>query len=304
MQINSLSTSFILTADVGGSHITAGICHLESYSILSQSITRIEVDSKGPAESILARWESAFEQVLQKNITASVSGLSIAMPGPFDYEKGISYIKGLDKYEALYGMDIKQHLADLLNIDPAVILFKNDAESTIAGEVLNGAGRNYGRVMGITLGTGFGSAFTENAVTKDLNLGSDPYMDTIADDYLSTRWFLKRHLALTGVPLIGGVKELAALAHGSEVARDIFIEFANNLADFLSGPIAQYSPEVLVVCGNIAKAAEFFLPHLTKKLNSIPIKLAQLGENAPLIGAAAMFDNQNDTASSNSVTKL
>ncbi|WP_295671937.1 ROK family protein [uncultured Mucilaginibacter sp.] len=304
MQINSLSTSFVLTADIGGSHITAGICHLESYSILSQSITRVEVNSKGPAESILARWESAFEQVLQKNITASVSGLSIAMPGPFDYEKGISYIKRLDKYEALFGMDIKQHLADLLNIDPGVILFKNDAESTIAGEVLNGAGRNHGRVMGITLGTGFGSAFTKNAVTKDLNLGSDPYRDTIADDYLSTRWFLKRHLELTGVPLIGGVKELAALARGSEIARGIFSEFANNMSEFLSGPIARYHPEVLVICGNIAKAAEFFLPQLTKKLNATPIKLAQLGENAPLIGAAAMFNSRNTAGSSDSVTKL
>jgi glucokinase len=304
MQINSLSTSFILTADIGGSHITAAICHLESFSILTQSITRIEVNSKGPAESILARWESAFEQVLQKNITASVSGLSIAMPGPFDYGKGISYIKGLDKYEALYGMDIKQYLADRLNIDPAVIRFRNDAESTIAGEVLSGAGRNYQRVMGITLGTGFGSAFTENAVTKDLNLGSNPYMDTIADDYLSTRWFLKRHLALTGVPLIGGVKELAALAHDSAIARDIFIEFANNMSEFLSGPVARYNPEVLIICGNIAGAAEFFMPYLTKKLNSVPIKLAKLGENAPLVGAAAMFDNLNHTEPSSSVTKL
>ncbi|BAU55710.1 ROK family protein [Mucilaginibacter gotjawali] len=304
MQINSLSTSFILTADIGGSHITAGICHLESYSILSQSITRVEVNSKGPAESILARWESAFEQVLQKNITATVSGLSIAMPGPFDYEKGISYIKGLDKYETLYGMDIKQHLADLLTIDPAVILFKNDAESTVAGEVLSGAGRNYQRVMGITLGTGFGSAFTENAITKDLNLGSDAYRDTIADDYLSTRWFLRRYLELTGTNLTGGVRALAAMAPDSAVARDIFAEFANNMSEFLSGPFARYSPEVLVVCGNIAKAAEFFLPQLSKKLNAIPVKLAQLGENAPLIGAAAMFNSLNTAGSSDSVTKL
>jgi len=303
MQINSLSTSFILTADIGGSHITAGICHLDSYSILTQSIIRVEVDSKGSAESILARWESAFEQVLQKNITASVSGLSIAMPGPFDYEKGISYIKGLDKYEALYGLDVKRHLADLLNIDPRVILFRNDAESTIAGEVLSGAGKNYRRVIGVTLGTGFGSAYNENGITRDLNLGSDPYKGSIADDYLSTRWFLKRYFELAGVHLTG-VKELAALAPGSVIARDIFIEFANNMSEFLSGPIAQYDPDVLVICGNIAKAAGFFIPQLTKNIASIPIKLAQLGENAPLIGAAAMFDNPDNQPSINSVTKL
>jgi len=304
MQINSLSTSFILTADIGGSHITAAICHLESHSILTQSITRVAVDSKGPAESILERWAGAFNQVLQKHVTASVTGLSIAMPGPFDYENGISYIKGLDKYESLYGMDIKRYLADTLGIDHRIIRFRNDAESTIAGEVLSGAGKDHQRVMGITLGTGLGSAYSENGITQDLNLGSNPYRETIADDYLSTRWFLKRHLELTGVTLIGGVKELASLAYASEIARDIFIEFADNMGDFLSGPVAKYNPEVLILCGNIAKASEFFLPYLNEKLNSINIKVAQLGENAPLIGAAALFDHLDLPASFNSVTKL
>ncbi len=304
IQINTLSTPFILTADIGGSHITSAICPLQSHTILTQSITRLEVDSKNSAKSILSSWKSAFEQVLQKNPTVSISGLSLAMPGPFDYKNGISYIRGLDKYEALYGMDIKQHLADMLNIDGQTIRFRNDAESTIAGEVLSGAGKNYQRVMGVTLGTGFGSAYNENGVTKDLNLGSNPYKESIADDYLSTRWFLRRYVEITRLPLTGGVKELAAMAPDSSIARDIFSEFANNMSEFLSGPVAQLNPQALVICGNIAKASEFFLPHLTKKLNSIPVKLAQLGESAPLIGAAAMFDEPNVPVSLNSATKL
>jgi glucokinase len=304
MHINSVSSPVILTADIGGSHITAAACQLESHSILTKTITRVEVDSKGPAQRILGCWESAFTLVLQKNNAVPVSGLSIAMPGPFDYENGISYIKGLDKYEALYGMDIKRHLSAALQIDPLLIRFRNDAESTIAGEVLSGAGKDHQRVMGITLGTGFGSAYSKNGTTIDLNLGSNPYQETIADDYLSTRWFLKRHLELTGVTLIGGVKELASLAPASEIARDIFKEFADHLGDFLSGPVAQYHPEVLILCGNISKAAEFFLPRLNKKLNAIPIKVAQLGEEAPLIGAAALFDQPGLAAPFNSVTKL
>jgi len=297
MQTNTLTT-YILTADIGGSHITAAICNLQSHTILKQSICRVEVDSKNSAESILASWKSAFDQVLQKNETVSISGVSLAMPGPFNYENGISYIKGLDKYEALYGMDIRQSLADMLNMDGQTIRFRNDAESTIAGEVLNGAGKNYQHVMGVTLGTGFGSAYSENGVTKDLNLGSNPYRESIADDFLSTRWFLKRYLDITGVHLTGGVKELAAMAPEISIARDIFIEFADNMSEFLAGPVAQLNPQVLVICGNIAKASEFFLPHLTKKLNAIPVKLAQLGESAPLIGAAAMFDNLKVPANS------
>ncbi len=295
MQIDNNSKTLILTADIGGSHITAAICDLENYNILPQSATRVGVDSKSSAKKILACWELAFKRVLQMNQTATISGLSIAMPGPFNYEKGLSYITGLDKYEALYGMDIKQYLADSLKLDQKLVRFRNDAESTVAGEVLKGAGKNHQRVMGITLGTGFGSAYSENTVTKDLNLGSNQYKETIADDYLSTRWFLKRYQELKGMPLPGGVKKLAELAPGDKTARDIFIEFSNNLSEFLLGPIGQYGPDVLVICGNIAKASKFFLPNLAKKLNFIPIELAQLGENAPLIGAAAMFYQPNVT---------
>jgi glucokinase len=303
MQINDLPSSCILTADIGGSHITTGVYNINSRTILEGSVIRVDVVSKGAADDILTSWENAFKLVLA-NTGLSVAGLSVAMPGPFDYEKGTSYIKGLDKYESLYGMDIRKPLAALLKLDPQMIRFRNDAESTVAGEVLNGAGKEYNKVMGVTLGTGFGSAYSENKVTKDINLGSEPYKDTIADDYLSTRWFLKRHIELTGVNLIGGVKELSLLAQKSDIARDIFNEFASNMANFLKNPVLQLNPDVLILCGNIAKASKFFLPQLSKALHPLVISLAQLGENAPLIGAAAMFDNMNNEVPFNSVNQL
>jgi len=303
MQINNLLSSGILTADIGGSHITTGIYNINTHAILQESVIRVDVVSKGPADDILNSWGSAFKQVL-RDTGLSVPGLSIAMPGPFDYEKGISYIKGLDKYEALYGVSIRESLAALLKFDPQMIRFRNDAESAVAGEVLTGAGQAYNKVMGVTLGTGFGSAYSKNKITKDINLGSEPYKDTIADDYLSTRWFLKRYNELSGIALTGGVKELSYLAPKSKIARDIFKEFAINMADFLRTPVEQYDPEVLIICGNIAGASEFFLPQLSEALYPLVIKLALLGENAPLIGAASMFDNMNSKMSFNSVNQL
>lgn len=302
MQINNQPQTYVLTADIGGSHITAAICDTANNSIIQDSVTRVEVDSRGPAVDILARWGEALRGSLAK-CTLSVSGLAVAMPGPFDYPNGICYIKGLDKYEALYGKDIKQYFADVMQLDASQVKFRNDAESTIAGEVLAGAGKGFQAVMGVTLGTGFGSAFSRHQNTADINLGSEPYKETIADDYLSTRWFLKRYHELTGSKLNGGVKELAFLAGKNEVAKTVFKEFAANMIDFLSPYIKQRNPEVLIICGNIAKASEFFMPYLKDNLSPVAIKLALLGENAPLIGAAATF---NDTAADtfNSVNKL
>src|SRR4051812_13766015 len=199
MQNNNLPSRYILAADIGGSHITLGICGLETYNIIGDATLRTEVDSKGSANEILNTWGNALRQILEKNQSITFFGLSIAMPGPFDYQNGISYITGLKKYEALYGMDIRQVFAGVLKIDPQLVRFRNDAESTIAGEIVAGAAKGFQRIMGVTLGTGFGSAYCKNGVTKDINLGSETFKDSIADDHLSTRWFLNRYRELTGL---------------------------------------------------------------------------------------------------------
>ncbi|WP_183580885.1 ROK family protein [Mucilaginibacter sp. X5P1] len=287
IQINGLLTPYVLTADIGGSHITSAICNIETSTIIPASLTRIELSSKGSAANILKAWERAF-QLSISSVQLPVSALGLAMPGPFDYEKGISYIKGLNKYEALYEMNIKQYLADVLKLDPALIRFRNDAEATIAGEVLAGAGKDFQNVMGITLGTGFGSAQCLNGVSMDLNLGSSPFKNSIADDHLSTRWFLKRYTELSGVS-VQGVKELALLAVTNNTARQIFKEFALNMGGFLYASVQQLNPDVLVICGNIAKASNHFLPHLKKQLPATNIQFGQLSESAALIGAAGLF---------------
>jgi len=278
---------YILTADIGGSHITAAVCNITTDTIINESLTRVELNSKGSAESILRSWQNAFDTTLGRS-GVQVSGLGMAMPGPFDYENGISYIKGFDKYDALYGMDVKQYFANRLNLYPSEIRFRNDAEATIAGEVLAGAGKSQDNVMGVTLGTGFGSAFCSNQVTKDLNLGSAPYKTSIADDHLSTRWFLKRYTELTGV-ILSGVKQLAILAQSSEQGRQIFAEFALNMSDFLADPLNRFKPDKLILCGNIAKSHPLFLPLLRSRLSDTNIVLAELGEQAALIGAAGLF---------------
>lgn len=282
--------NYILTADIGGSHITASVCCADPLRLLDETTVRAEVHSKGSAEDILTVWRQSLLASASK-APAAVSGLAIAMPGPFDYKNGISYIKGLNKYEALYGANIRQYLAAALGVGPERVKFRNDAESTIAGEAMMGAGRGFGRVLGLTLGTGFGSAFSDGKKTDDLNLGSDAYKASIADDYFSTRWFLKRYSGLTGVSLSGGVKELAALAGKNAMARSIFREFAAGMSEFLLPHIKHLTPDALVICGNIAKAHQWFLPQLQQELSPLPIRTGSLNENASLIGAAFTFDD-------------
>lgn len=121
------------------------------------------------------------------------------MPGPFDYENGISLITKLDKYEALYKLNVKELLSEKLSIPKPSILMMNDAACFLRGEVYYGAAKGHTDVIGITLGTGTGSAFHHNGITVDANLGPSPFMNSIADEYFSTRWFVKRYIEENGI---------------------------------------------------------------------------------------------------------
>ena len=281
------SSPFVLTADIGGSHITTAICNTLSNTIVPESMARVSISSKDTAENIFAAWNKCFRASLA-GFQPGVSSLGIAMPGPFDYENGISYITGLDKFDAIYGLDIRRQLAISLGFDAAAIQFRNDAEAAVAGEVWAHFGKYYQNIVGITLGTGFGSAHYKAGITKDVNWGSFAFKDSIADDHFSTRWFLKRYMEISGIRL-SEVKQLAELALTAPQALAVFDEFTLNLGDFLEKQFTSLHPQALVICGNIAKASAFFLPGLKARFKNIQIELAILGEDAPLFGVASLF---------------
>src|SRR5690606_13101799 len=125
---NQGNTTFVAGADIGGSHITVAIIDLDNKCLIENSSERNVVKSKGTAEEILKAWTDTFKKVINRKDIV-ISKLALAMPGPFDYENGISLIIGYDKYDAIYKLDVKQYLATELNLDPQDILFRNDAEA-------------------------------------------------------------------------------------------------------------------------------------------------------------------------------
>ncbi len=85
------------------------------------------------AEVILQSWVKALRP--DHKSSEEIITIGIAMPGPFDYEQGISLMKGMQKYDSLYGMNIRQILAERLGIPGEHITFINDAEAFYAGEL-------------------------------------------------------------------------------------------------------------------------------------------------------------------------
>lgn len=288
----------VLGIDIGGSHITVGFVDLNTRTILKQSYFRAFTDSWSTAEKILDAWCVVIEKAFS-TVNVADKKIGIALPGPFDYEAGISYIQGNKKYDNLYGLNVKQLLAQKLNIPAENIVMFNDAECFLKGEVFAGAAVNYNKVIALTLGTGLGTAIYNNGITSDAALWDSPMFDGIAEDYISTRWFLKDYFERTGIN-IENVKALNDVCGVSGIARAVFKKFAENLSVFLETFIANENPEMVVIGGNITKASTKFMPYLLNSLEkkniNIPVKITQLGELAPLLGAASYWSDKLEEA--------
>lgn len=288
-----MDKSIVLGADIGGTHITTALVNLETKTVVPGSRFREYVDAKESAEYILSAWERVIRKSFGGRPLADQK-IGIAMPGPFDYGSGVAWMKGQDKFDGFYGKNVRDMLAETLGLRAGNIQFTNDAECFLRGEVFSGAAKDSSKVIGLTLGTGLGSSIYENRSCKDADLWCSPFKDGMAEDYLSTRWFIRRYQQLSG-QLVGDVKALVSLK-AEPVVQEVFGEFGGNLAEFLLPYLAQIQPEVVVIGGNIAHAYPLFSDSLHKTLASnsstVAIRIAELGETAPLIGAASCWHHQ------------
>lgn len=278
----------ILVFDVGGSHIAGGILDLETMSL--GRVSRIPAPASGGPEQFFQSIELLGKQLLPA--TALLGGLALAFPGPFDYELGISYMK--HKYEQLYGADIRRALADGFACDPVKIHFLSDSAGFLLGEAYRGAAAGVSRAIGITLGTGMGSAFSINGeivtegpgVPADGEIWNQPYRGGIVEDVISSRAIQQIYRRLTGASV--EVSEIARLVPENILARQTFAAFGKELGTVLGETCAAFRPERIVLGGAISRSAALFLPAAQAELAlpSIELRVSALFDNAPLIGAA------------------
>ena len=298
-----MSQKIAIGADIGGSHISCAAVDLSEGKVLKSIFAEREVNNKGQASEIISTWASCVKDVMDMLPGHEIAGIGFAMPGPFDYVKGISYIKGVAKYENLYGFNIGDAIKSKLRLsDNHKIRFINDASSFAVGEAWAGKGTRYRKIMCITLGTGFGSAFVSDRVPvvdgpSVPRLGCVyhlPYKNGIADDYFSTRWFIGSYKEITGKAL-KGVKELSAMADSDKIIENLFFRFGDDMGGFLAPWLKKFEAELLVIGGNISFAYDrfgrAFEGRLRKEECNCQVELSALKEDAALLGSAYLFND-------------
>lgn len=280
----------IIALDVGGSSVKSG---LVDFQLRVHHVTKTPIDSHGSAETILTTLRDIIQVHITQIDTAALVGVGFGFPSPFEYEAGISHIRGLEKYEGIYGVNIRDALQVRLAMPNLRIVFRNDAEAAIVGEVKFGAGKPYHRLIGVTLGTGMGSSFVVDGRRVSSGAGVPPhegflfpelYKGERSDDVFSTRGLLARFEA-AGFVIEGIGSAKAAADRGDAGVQAVFAQFGADLGDFLHPYAIDFSAEAVLVLGGISGAIAYFHEAMSKAL-PVPVVGGTLGSDAALLGAA------------------
>lgn len=290
---------YAVGADIGGSHICTAVVDLASGTLCADPVS-VPVDCHAGAIAILEAWAEGIRQSVHRSgVSPTCAGL--AFPGPFDYRRGISLIRGVDKFDRIYGLDVAQSLRDRLrDVGVGDFRFVNDASAFALGECLGGVVRDAGRVVALTLGTGVGSGFV--AEHRLVESGDEvptngwvyhlPFENGIVDEAFSTRWICSRYHELTGRK-VEGAKQVADRYAEDPAARRLFDEYGERLAAFAGPVLERFHCGVLLLGGNIARAYELFRPALERRFaadgRQVEVHISQLLDRAALFGAASLF---------------
>ena len=288
--------------DVGGSHIGCAAVDMFRGEVIPGSETRLDLDSFADAGTVFTIWTRAIKSTLDRIDRGRLAGIGFAMPGPFDYRNGISKME--HKYPRLFGRDIVGELRRRIHLEgDARLRFLNDATSFAVGEAWLGRGMGCQKVLAITLGTGLGSAFIDDGipVVDGENVPAEgclwhlPFRYGVADQFFTTRWFVKAYADRSGGK-VSGAREIAEMADaGDPVALATFERFGSNLAGFLAPWLKKFQADVFVMGGNITRAYRFFGPVLEQGLREAgaetDIEISEMKERAATIGAARLSDD-------------
>ena len=273
---NKIFSSILL--DVGGTTIK-GNAVVDGLTILPQMIVVPSISSYSKEEIILNIYRT-IERIKENALIDTIDGISFAFPGPFDYEKGISYIKDVGKYDSLYKASIE---SELKRIDREGILthssfiFMNDIDAFSYGVLEEYETLKEGKTLFIAIGTGTGSSFSIDGIIRTEGEGipqngwiySIPYKESIVDDYISARGLENIAEEIMGRRLDGSSLSILA-SYGNKEAVKVYEKFGRTIGEALLPIINTFNPERIVFGGNITKANKFFAPSL-KSVVDIPV---------------------------------
>ena len=253
--------SIFIMLDVGGTEIKGGVFDVSG--ALLGGIRNFQAKAGENPDTIFENFCHIISDLGGGFPKEKLEGIGMAFPGPFDYEQGISLMRGLNKYDQIYGMRIPEELRKRSRkLERVKILFRHDVEAFARGVYRFGMKKQQEKVLCLCIGTGAGSAFLENgealkkkteAVPENGWIYNSAFRDSILDDYLSVRGLKRLSREIMGEEMDG--KRLSELcSEKNPGALKVYREFGKILYEGILPFLDSFKPQALILGGQITKS--------------------------------------------------
>ena len=295
----------IIALDIGGTSIKSGIVKSNG-KFYKNSCKVIKIDSTKDKEYIINKFTSPIKKSINllNKTNKDFEGIAISICHPFNFRKGISLIQNLDKYESIYGLNIKKIIQKKFSLSAnKPVIFNHDAQCYGIGEVLFNDYKKYKKVIVLTIGTGIGSSFFNNQkiVLKGKGvpqfgwISGQKFKRGILNDYTSSVFMQKQYKKMSKETI--SIKPMAERAKNKdEIASKIFSKMGEVLGSYLKKNfINDFNAECIIFGGQISLSSDLFINrikyHLKNCKNLKKITRAKNIKFAGLKGAAHLLIN-------------
>lgn len=291
-----MKSSRIVLLDVGGTFVKSAL-GVAGKGAIEGTFMSTPISSDGSAEEITYAFRTAVSAQTRRAAEEghAIDAVCAAIPGPFDYKKGIFLMK--HKFAAVYGVSFREILADLITPDTR-LAFVHDVNGALLGALSAEPFLREGNVAMVTLGTGLGFTYAIDGKVQESQTGSPakglwnaPYMDGILEDYVSRRGILRLY-AQQGGKLAEGedVREISIRArNGEKEALETFSLVGRHLASGAYELVEGLNIRQIIFGGQISRSFDLMEKSLLEGLpENVVVKASPDIEGLVLVGAAAL----------------
>ncbi len=312
---------FRIGVDLGGTNIAVGLVN-ENHEIIKKATT--PTFAKRTAEEIIEDIARLCKKVVNEADTdfSFVSSIGVASPGLVNSGSGVVEYANNLPFKNLHVVEMLKKLLSFNNIKIA-----NDANAAALGEATAGAARGTNSSVVVTLGTGVGGGVVINgklltgfnfaagelghivieADGRPCTCGRRGCWETYSSATALTAMTrekieecraIGRYTKMSEAERVNGRTACDAMRAGDEAAKEVYDKYVRYLAIGLANIINIFHPEVISLGGGISgegqSLIDALLPIVRKEQyggpheNQTELRIAKLGNDAGIIGAAAL----------------
>lgn len=295
-----MSNSLTLGIDLGGTQLRAAIIDAQGQILRRATLA---TDVAGGPNAVVAQMVKLSSDV-SDGFQNQITGAGVSSPGPLDLENGRT--SDLPTLPGWLNFPLRQTLADKLGLP---VVLENDGVAAANGEWKFGTGRGLNNIVYVTVSTGIGGGVVVDGHLMHGRRGMAGHVGHMMIDPngpicgCGGRGCLE---ALAAGPafsanaraagFMDGKSAVEAARKGDAKAKALVDKEAEWLGYGFASLLHLYSPEKLIVGGGMSAALDLMMGGIKNQIElyampafrNVEIVPAALGDNAGLIGAAAL----------------